>query len=183
MECTFGFDELAFQTQIRRICVLLIRIQDPANVLGSRGFILKIVSADGSHEEACEQLLCYYVSGTGSLCHYVLDTEAERYCRSLSKVYQLLRELEEPLRQNRCWVHKPAYEYSPPKVDCSKGGRLVTELRHSNLKMFHLPILWKQPLETCQEKVQTSNWLRIGFPTNGHIADILGRNGGWLCTS
>ena len=77
MGCTFGFDELAFQTQIRRMCVLLIRIQDPANVLGSRGFILKIVSADGSHEEACEQLLCYYVSGTGSLCHYVLDTEAE----------------------------------------------------------------------------------------------------------
>ena len=45
MECTFGFDELAFQTQIRRICVLLIRIQDPTNVLGMTGFHSEIASS------------------------------------------------------------------------------------------------------------------------------------------
>ena len=75
-----------------------------------------------------------------SFCYYVLDTQATRYALSLERMYRLLIEVEQPLGQNCCQVHKSASESSPPKVDNSKDGRSVIEQHHSIWKCFNFPV-------------------------------------------
>ena len=86
-------------------------------------------------------------------------------------MYRLLIEVEQPLGQNCCQVHKSASESSPPKVDNSKDGRSVIEQHHSNMKVFQLSSVWKHVqkklqigigLFPCLKATLLTSWAEMG---------------------